>query len=51
VPLDEFTDAIVGQLKMGSIEATYGFSAESSRATREQLEAIFKQMNQPLETK
>jgi uncharacterized oxidoreductase len=48
VPLDEFTDAIVEQLKMGSIEATYGFSVESSRATREQLEAIFKEMNQPL---
>jgi uncharacterized oxidoreductase len=48
VPLNEFTDGIVKQLKMGSIEATYGFSAESSRASREQLEAIFKQMNQPL---
>jgi uncharacterized oxidoreductase len=44
-PLDEFTDGIVEQLKMGSIEATYGFSAESSRASREQLEDIFKQMN------
>ena len=48
VPLNEFTDAIVEQLKMGSIEAIYGFSVESSRATREQLEAIFKEMNQPL---
>lgn len=48
VPLDEFTDGIVEQLKMGSIEATYGFSVESSRATREQLETIFKQMNQHL---
>jgi len=48
VPLDEFTDGIVEQLKMGSIEATYGFSAESSRATREQLEVIFTQMNQPM---
>ena len=45
-PLDEFTDGIVEQLKMGSIEATYGFSAESSRASHEQLEAIFKQMNE-----
>jgi uncharacterized oxidoreductase len=47
-PLDEFTDAIVKQLKKGSIAATYGFSSESSRATREQLEAIFEQMNQPM---
>jgi uncharacterized oxidoreductase len=48
VPVNEFTDAIVEQLKIGSIEATYGFSTESSRATREQLDAIFKQMNQPV---
>jgi uncharacterized oxidoreductase len=47
VPLGDFTDAVVEQLKAGSIEATYGFSVESSRATREQSEAIFKQMNQP----
>ena len=46
VPVNEFTDGVVEQLKMGSIEATYGFSSESSRASREQLEAIFKQMNQ-----
>ena len=45
VPVNEFTDAIVEQLKMGSIEAAYGFSVESSRATREQLDTIFKQMN------
>jgi len=47
-PLNEFTDAIVEQLKMGSIEATYGLSVELSQATQEQKEAIFKQMNQPL---
>jgi uncharacterized oxidoreductase len=47
VPLDEFADAVAKQLKKGSIEATYGFSVESSRATREQLEVIFKEMNQP----
>jgi uncharacterized oxidoreductase len=46
-PLNEFMDAVAEQLKMGSIEATYGFSVESSRATREQLAAIFKQMNPP----
>jgi uncharacterized oxidoreductase len=46
-PLNAFADAVVEQLKTGSIEATYGFSIESSRATREQLETIFKQMNQP----
>jgi len=48
IPVDEFTDAVVEQLKKGSIEATYGFSAESSRASREQLQRIFKQMNPPM---
>jgi uncharacterized oxidoreductase len=47
-PLNEFTEAIVEQLKMESIEATYGLSVELSRATHEQKETIFKQMNQPL---
>lgn len=47
-PLNEFTDSIVEQLKMGSIEATYGLSVELSRATPEQQKTIFKQMNQPL---
>ena len=47
VPVCEFTDAIVKQLKIGSIEATYGSSVETSQATREQLEVIFKRMNQP----
>jgi len=47
-PLGEFTEAIVKQLKKGSIEATYGFSGEASRATREQLDAIFEQMNQAI---
>lgn len=46
VPLSEFTDGIVEQLQNGSVEATYGFSSESSRASREQLDAIFKRMNQ-----
>ena len=46
VSVNEFTDDIVEQLKKGNSEATYGFSAESSHATREQLDAIFKQMNQ-----
>jgi uncharacterized oxidoreductase len=45
VPVDEFANAIVKQLKSGSLEATYGFPAHTSRAAPEQLETIFKQMN------
>ena len=37
----------VEQLKKGAIEATYGLSTDMRRADPEQLDAIFKQMNQP----
>ncbi len=46
VDVDEFTDAIVKQLERGQIEASYGSATESSQASREQLDLIFKQMNQ-----
>ncbi len=44
-PLDEFTNAVAEQLQAGAIEVSYGFSAKSSRASREELEGIFKRMN------
>lgn len=46
VPLNEFADATFEQLKAGNLETSYGFSAQSSRASREQLDEIFKRMNQ-----
>jgi len=45
-PLDEFADAVVDQLKKGSLEIPYGFAAHSSRASREELNEMFKRMNQ-----
>ncbi len=47
VDVNEFTNAIVKQLESGQIEASYGFATESSQASREQLDLIFKRMNQP----
>jgi uncharacterized oxidoreductase len=47
VPLDEFADAVMAQLKTGTIEATYGFSTDMRQANPEQLDAVSKQMNQP----
>jgi uncharacterized oxidoreductase len=47
VPLDEFAEAAVAGLQRGDLEITYGFSAETSRASRDQLDAIFSRMNQP----
>jgi uncharacterized oxidoreductase len=46
VDVDEFANAIVGQLESGQIEASYGLATESSHASREQLDLIFKRMNQ-----
>jgi uncharacterized oxidoreductase len=45
-PLKDFTESIWEQLREGSREAAFGFAKESSRASREQLDAIFQRMNQ-----
>jgi uncharacterized oxidoreductase len=45
VPLDEFADAVFKGLEKGEPEITYGFSAKTSRASREELDQIFKQMS------
>jgi uncharacterized oxidoreductase len=44
-PVEEFVDSVMEQLKKGSLEATFGFSTDASRASREQLDATFKRMN------
>ncbi|HKP95410.1 MAG TPA: SDR family NAD(P)-dependent oxidoreductase [Fibrobacteria bacterium] len=44
-PLNTFTDSIWEQLRQGSQEAAYGMSADASRASREQLDVMFKRMN------
>jgi hypothetical protein len=46
VNVDEFTDAIVNQLESGQVEASYGLATECSHASREQLNLIFKRLNQ-----
>ena len=45
-PLNEFADAVADQLKKGSLEIAYGFAANASRASREELDEMFKRMNQ-----
>jgi len=44
-PLDEFADDVFAKLKKGDNEIAYGFAQSSSKATREELETIFKRMN------
>jgi uncharacterized oxidoreductase len=45
VNVNVFADAVFAQLESGEQEISYGFSKESSRASREQLDAIFARMN------
>jgi uncharacterized oxidoreductase len=46
-PVDEFADAVMARLEAGDLEIPYGFAAQSSRASREELDAIFQRMNAP----
>jgi uncharacterized oxidoreductase len=45
VPLEEFADAVMKRLAAGDIEIPYGFAAQSSQASRAELDAIFTRMN------
>jgi uncharacterized oxidoreductase len=45
VAVDEFADAVMARLRDGDLEIAYGFSAQASRASREELDALFTRMN------
>jgi uncharacterized oxidoreductase len=47
VAVEEFADAVTAGLRRGDPEIAYGFSLQSSRASRPELDAIFQRMNQP----
>ena len=47
VPLDEFSNFVMKRLEHGDLEIAYGFSEQSSRASREELDKIFLRMNPP----
>ena len=46
VPAAEFADHVMARLREGALEIPHGSSAEASRASREELDAIFARMNQ-----
>jgi uncharacterized oxidoreductase len=48
VALEEFADAAFAGLRNGDVEIAYGMSAKASRASREELDATFARMNQPV---
>jgi uncharacterized oxidoreductase len=45
VALDAFADHVMGRLASGEAEITYGFSEQASRASRAELDEIFRRMN------
>ena len=47
VPVGEFADHVMERLKTGAREIAYGFSEQSSHASRAELDAIFERLNQP----
>ena len=47
VPVDQFADHVMEQLKAGAREIPFGFSEQSSSASRAELNEIFERMNQP----
>jgi uncharacterized oxidoreductase len=47
VPVNEFADSVFQRLAAGEEEIAYGFAQQSSRASRQELDAIFARMNQP----
>ena len=46
VPLDEFADSVFPRLAAGELEIAYGFAQQSSRGSRQELDALFTRMNQ-----
>lgn len=45
VPLDEFADAAMKRLEAGELEIAYGFAELASKASREELNAMFERIN------
>jgi uncharacterized oxidoreductase len=46
VPVNEFADAVMAKLAGDDVEIPYGFAAQSSRASRSELDVIFQRLNQ-----
>ncbi len=45
-PLNEFADSVFARLEQGDLEIAYGFAQQASRASRDELDAIFQRLNQ-----
>jgi uncharacterized oxidoreductase len=47
VPVGELLAAVVPRLEAGDVEIPYGFARQASRASRDDLDAAFRRMNEP----
>ncbi len=47
VGVDDFAEAVMAGLRAGDLEIPYGFAAQVSRASREELDTLFTRMNDP----
>ncbi len=45
VPVDEFADAVMAGLERGDLEVAYGYAEDARKASREQLDELFRRMN------
>ena len=45
IPLDTFADAVMDELRKGTVEITYGYSTKAANASRREKDEIFKTLN------
>jgi uncharacterized oxidoreductase len=44
--IEEFITAAMPRIEAGDLEVSYGFAAQASRGSRDELDAMFERMNQ-----
>jgi uncharacterized oxidoreductase len=45
IPLDTFADAVMDELRKGTVEITYGYSTKAANASRRERDELFKRLN------
>jgi uncharacterized oxidoreductase len=45
IPLDTFADAVMDELRKGTVEITYGYSTKAANASRRERDELFKTLN------
>jgi uncharacterized oxidoreductase len=45
IPLDTFADAVMDELRKGTVEITYGYSTKAANASRQERDELFKALN------